>query len=83
MRRTRLRPPDAPKLGTTYRDWQDFTDRVARPWLDDDGEDPRVDNWYRTLMIEADPWYLACALVLALDNIRRLERQGEEASGEP
>ena len=75
MRRTRstLRPEGAPKLGETYRDWRDFTRRVARPWLDNDGADPMADSWYRTLMMERDPWYLACALVIADNTIRRLE----------
>lgn len=72
-KRQPIRPSDAPKLGTTYRDWHDFTDRVARPWLENDGDDPEVDNWYRTLMVEADPYYLACCLVIALNHVRRLE----------
>lgn len=76
-KREPLRPPGAPKLGTTYRDWRDFTDRVARPWVDNDGEDARADNWYRTLMVEADPWYLAVALVIADNHIRRLEESDE------
>lgn len=73
MKRQPIRPPDAPLLGTIYRDWRDFTERVARPWIDNDGDDPRVDNWYRVLMIEADSWYLACALVMADNRIRELE----------
>jgi hypothetical protein len=76
-KREPLRPPDAPKIGTTYRDWRDFTDRVARPWLDNDGADPKVDAWYRVLMTEADPWYLACALVMADNRIRELEADDE------
>jgi hypothetical protein len=73
MKRASIRPPEAPRLGTTYRDWRDFTDRVARPWIENDGQDVKIDNWYHTLMIEADPWYLACALVIADSTIRRLE----------
>lgn len=68
-----LRPPDSPHLGTIYRDWQDFTDRVCRPWVEVDGEDPKVDNWHRVLMLEADPYYLAVSLVIALNHVRRLE----------
>ena len=71
-KREPLRPPDAPKLGTTYRDWRDFTDRVARPLVENDGDDPKVEAWYRMLMIEADPYYLACALVIADNHIKRL-----------
>lgn len=73
--RPKLRPDGAPALGETYRDWRDFTDRVARPWLDNDGADPKADAWYHTLMMERDPWYLACALVLADNTIRRLEER--------
>lgn len=73
MKRKKIRPPDAPKLGATYRDWRDFTNQVARPWLNNDGEDEAIDAWYRVLMMEADPWYLACALVIADNRIRELE----------
>lgn len=72
-KREPLRPPDAPHLGETYRDWRDFTERVARPWIENDGNDARIDNWYRTLMIERDPWYLACALVFADNALRAAE----------
>lgn len=75
--RKRLRPEGAPSLGESYRDWRDFTERVARPWIENDGDDAQIDNWYRTLMIEADPWYLACALVFADNRIRALESGGE------
>lgn len=68
-----VRPPDAPKFGETYRDWQDFTDRVARPLVENDGEDPAVDSWYWKLMLEADPYYLAVCLVVALNRVRELE----------
>ena len=73
-----LRPEGAPRLGETYRDWRDFTDRVARPWLENDGDDAKVDNWYRTLMMERDPWYLACALVMADNRIRELENRHDD-----
>lgn len=79
MKRATLRPPDSPRLGTTYRDWRDFTERVARPWVENDGRDPRVDQWHQVLMIEADPYYLACALVIADNHIRRLEEQQGES----
>jgi hypothetical protein len=72
-KRKPMRPADAPRLGTVYRDWRDFTDRVARPWVDNDDDNPQVDSWYRALMAEADPWYLACALVMADNHIRLLE----------
>jgi hypothetical protein len=75
-KRKSIRPPDAPTLGTTYTDWRDFTNRVARPWVENDGKDAQVDAWYHTLMIEAEPWYVACALVIADNHIRRLEQQG-------
>lgn len=74
-RATPLRPEGAPRLGETYRDWRDFTDRVARPWVYNDGDDARVDNWYRTLMMERDPWYLAVALVMADNRIKALEAE--------
>jgi hypothetical protein len=77
MKRATIRPPGAPKLGESYRSWRDFTDRVARPWVEDESGDARIDNWYRALMIEADPYYLAVALVIADNHIRRLE------AGEP
>ena len=76
--RSTLRPEGAPKLGEIYRDWRDFTDRVARPWLDNDGADKKADNWFRTLMMERDPWYLACALVIADNTIRRLEDRQDD-----
>ena len=78
MRRSRapLRPEGAPKLGESYQDWRDFTDRVARPWVENDGYDPQVHAWYHTLMLERDPWYLACALVFADTRIRQLEGEG-------
>lgn len=72
-RTTPLRPEGAPRLGETYRDWRDFTDRVARPWLENDGQDAKADNWYHALMLERDPWYVACALVMADNRIRELE----------
>lgn len=71
-KRKSLRPPDAPRLDATFTDWRDFTNRVARPWLDNDGEDAQVDAWYRTLMMVPDPWYIACALVFADNEIERL-----------
>lgn len=76
-KRESIRPPDAPPLGTTYTDWRDFTNRVARPWVENDGNDAKADHWYYALMTEADPWYLACALVIADNTIRRLE--GDDA----
>jgi hypothetical protein len=72
-KRQPLRPATTPPLGSTYRDWQDFTDQVARPWIENDGEDPQVDAWHLALMLEADPYYLAVSLVIALNHIRRLE----------
>jgi len=74
MKREPLRPPGAPHLGETYRDWRDFTERVAQPWVDGEDLDDRAENWYRALMIEADPYYLAVALVMANNTIQRLER---------
>ncbi len=79
-RATPLRPAGAPRLGETYRDWRDFTNRVARPWVENDGDDARVDNWYSTLMMERDPWYIACALVMADNRIRELEGSGDGLS---
>ena len=76
-RATPLRPEGAPRLGETYRDWRDFTDRVARPWVENDGDDARVDNWYRTLMAEAEPYYLAVSLVIADNRIKALEAELE------
>ena len=61
-------------MGSIYTDWRDFTARVARPWVENDGNDPDVDRWYHALMIEADPWYLACALVIADNRISELEQ---------
>ena len=69
-RESKMRPEGAPKLGETYRDWRDFTNRVARPWVEGDCEDPKADAWYRTLFIEREPFYLACALVMADNRIR-------------
>jgi len=73
MKREKLRPESSPKLGTTYKDWRDFTNQVVRPWIENDGKDPKVDAWHRTLMMEQDEWYLACALYFADNHIRRLE----------
>ena len=73
LRREPIRPEGAPRLGETYVDWRDFTNRVARPWLDNDGEDQKTDAWCHTLMLERDPWYIACALVMADNTIRALE----------
>jgi len=78
-KRESIRPPDAPPLGTKYRDWRDFTDRVARPWIENDSQDAKIDAWYSVLMTEADPWYLACALVIADNHIRRLEGENGDA----
>ncbi len=76
-----IRPDGAPKLDEKYRDWRDFTDRVARPWVENDGDDPKVDAWYTALMIAADPYYLAVSLVIADNTIRRLESEATSAIG--
>ena len=72
-KRKSLRPEASPHLGETYQDWRDFTNRVARPWVENDGKDQQIEHWHYVLMTEADPWYLACALVIADNHIRRLE----------
>lgn len=72
-KRERLRPEGSPALGATYRDWRDFTDRVARPLVENDGDDDRIEKWHRVLMMEADDYYLAVALVMADNRIRELE----------
>lgn len=72
-KRSSIRPEGAPRLGETYRDWRDFTNRVARPWVENDSQDDKVDHWYSALMLEPDPWYIAVALVMADNRIRELE----------
>lgn len=70
-------PEGSPALGATYRDWRDFTDRVARPLVENDGDDNQVEKWHRVLMMEADDYYLAVALVMADNRIRELEAAAE------
>jgi hypothetical protein len=65
-----MRPLGAPRLDEKYSDWRDFTNRVCRPWVENDGADEKVDAWYHALMCVPDPWYIACALVMA-DNALR------------
>lgn len=78
-KRARLRPEGAPSLGETYRDWRDFTNRVARPWVE--SNDERAGAWFSTLILERDPYYLAIALVMADNRIRELEsRKGSRAT---
>ena len=72
-KRAPLRPEGSPRLGETYRDWRDFTNRVARPLVESDCNDPKLEAWHMTLMMEADPYYLAVSLVIADNTIRRLE----------
>ena len=69
-----LRPEGSPRLGETYRDWRDFTTRVARPLVEIE-DDEQVERWHWTLMQEASPYYLAVALVMADNRIRELEGQ--------
>jgi len=69
----RRRPESAPRLGETYRDWRDFTDRVARPWIENDAEDAAVEWWYGVLMREQDVRYIATALVMADNALRAIE----------
>ena len=69
----RLRPPGAPHLTDRYRDWRDFTDRVCRPWIDNDDLDPKAEAWYSALFATASPYYLATALVMADNALRRYE----------
>jgi hypothetical protein len=71
-----IRPDGAPRVGEVYADWRDFTNRVCRPWVENDGADPAMDAWYAVLMSEPDPWYIACALVMA-DNALRDSARGE------
>lgn len=73
MTRKRKRPEGAPSLTEKYTDWRDFTNRVARPWVESDADDPDVDWWYHGLMLVPDPYYLACALVVADNRIHALE----------
>lgn len=77
--RKRLRPEGSPSLGETYRNWRDFTDRVARPWVENDGADENVERWHAALMLEPSPYYLAVALVMADNRIRDLEKRFTEA----
>jgi len=81
-KRERLRPEGSPALGATYRDWRDFTDRVARPLVENDGDDDRIEKWHRVLMMEADDYYLAVALVMADNRIRELEAVARVERGE-
>ena len=69
----RMRPPGAPHLGDKFRDWRNFTDRVCRPWIDNDLNDPKAESWYRALFLQMTPDYLATALVLADNALRRYE----------
>jgi hypothetical protein len=69
----RLRPPGAPHLTDKYRDWRDFTDRVCRPWIDNDGLDDKAEAWYSALFMNASHYYLAAALVMADNALRRYE----------
>jgi hypothetical protein len=72
-KREPIRPAGAPRLDEKFIDWRDFTNRVCRPWLDNDGENARSDAWYSVLVTNAGPWYLASALVIADNRIRELE----------
>lgn len=71
--RQRWRPDDAPRLGQKYHSWRDFTDRVARPLVEIDGNDPRAEAWYMALMQEPSPYYFAVALVIADNVLREVE----------
>lgn len=53
-----------------YRDWRDFTERVARPWVDGDGVDTTLEQVIRDVGV----WYLAVALVMADAALRRMEQ---------
>jgi hypothetical protein len=79
-KRPSIRPDGAPRLGDKFTDWRDFTNRVCRPWLENDSEDPKVDGWYAALFVAADPWYLACALVIADNRLRELEASPDDGS---
>ena len=68
-----MRPPGAPRVGEPFQDWRDFTDRVCRPWIDNDGLDDKAEAWYSTLFLQMTPYYLATALVMADNRIREYE----------
>lgn len=73
MKRKSIRPEGTPHLTEKFKDWRDFTNRVARPWVENDGKDPKKEYWYHSLMLAADPYYLAVSLVIADNRIRELE----------
>lgn len=80
---THMRPPGAPRLGEQFRDWRDFTDRVCRPLIDNDLNDPKAESWYRALFLQMTPDYLATALVMADNRIREYEASPNASSETP
>lgn len=76
--RESLRPAGAPRLGESFHNWRDFTERVCRPWMEDC--DAKTDAWYRALFLQMTPEYLAAALVMAdnaLDDLAAVLREHE------
>jgi hypothetical protein len=62
-----------PQLPLQYTDWRDFTNRVCRPWIDNDGLDDVAEAQYAALFAAMPDYYLAAAFVLADNALRRLE----------
>lgn len=76
-KRESIQPEGAPSLTETYTDWRDFTNRVCRPLVERDGENPKADAWYYSLVIAQDPYYLAVSLVMAENALRQYEETAQ------
>jgi hypothetical protein len=60
--------PLAP-VPSPFTDWLDFVDRVARPLIENDGEDQDAEQEAMKLYRAVSPYYLCTALVMAANQI--------------
>jgi hypothetical protein len=61
-----------------YANWREFTDQVARPWVENDADNPEADQHFAALFAETDPYYLAVALVMADARVKAMEYEAEQ-----
>ena len=51
--------------GQQFRSWVDFVDRVARPLVENDGDDHAVEQAAMALYRQASPYFICLALYMA------------------
>lgn len=54
-----------------FTDWVDFVDKVARPLIENDGDDPLAERAAMKLYRTVSPYYLCAALVMAANEHRQ------------